>query len=67
MILLGVMLPQSCASTSRVIIAHRLNTIENVDEIFFVNWGEVISAVSFNGALDLLMHGNVEGLMQATY
>ncbi len=48
------------ASTTRVIIAHRLNTIENADEIFFVNSGEIIAAGSFNEALDLLMHGTVE-------
>ena len=44
-------------STTRVIIAHRLNTIENADEIFFVNTGKVILAGSFNDALDLLLHG----------
>jgi ATP-binding cassette subfamily B protein len=43
------------ASTIRVIIAHRLNTIENADEIFFVNSGEIIAAGSFNEALNLLM------------
>ena len=48
------------ATTTRVIIAHRLNTIENADEIFFVNSGEIIAAGSFNEALELLMHGNVE-------
>jgi ATP-binding cassette subfamily B protein len=48
------------ATTTRVIIAHRLNTIENADEIFFVNAGKVIPAGSFNEALDLLMHGKVE-------
>ena len=42
--------------TTQVIIAHRLNTIENADEIFFVNSGEVIPAGSFSGALDLLMN-----------
>jgi ATP-binding cassette subfamily B protein len=47
-------------STTRVIIAHRLNTIENADEIFFVNSGEIIHAGSFGEALELLMHGNVE-------
>ena len=46
-------------STTRVIIAHRLNTIENADEIFFVNTGKVIRAGAFNEALDLLMHGKV--------
>lgn len=48
------------ASTTRVIIAHRLNTIQNADEIFFVNSGEIIAAGSFNDALDLLMQGKVE-------
>jgi ATP-binding cassette subfamily B protein len=47
-------------STTKVIIAHRLNTIENADEIFFVNTGKIIAAGSFNEALDLLMHGRVE-------
>ena len=47
-------------STTKVIIAHRLNTIENADEIFFVNTGKIIPAGSFNEALDLLMHGRVE-------
>jgi ATP-binding cassette, subfamily B, bacterial len=48
-------------STTRVIIAHRLNTIENADEIFFVNSGKVIPAGSFNDAVNLLMHGKTEG------
>jgi len=43
--------------TTRVIIAHRLNTIENADEIFFVNSGEVIKAGSFDNAMDLLLKG----------
>ena len=45
-------LPQS---TTKVIIAHRLNTIENADEIFFVNSLKIIAAGSFDEALDLLM------------
>jgi ATP-binding cassette subfamily B protein len=44
-------------STTRVIIAHRLNTIENADEIFFVNSGEVIRAGSFDHAMDMLLKG----------
>jgi ATP-binding cassette subfamily B protein len=44
-------------STTRVIIAHRLNTIQNADEIFFVNAGEVIRAGSFDHAVDMLMKG----------
>ncbi|CAN5653285.1 ABC transporter ATP-binding protein [soil metagenome] len=43
-------------STTRIIIAHRLNTIENADEIFFVNAGEVIRAGSFTDAVDKLLH-----------
>jgi ATP-binding cassette subfamily B protein len=45
------------STTTKVIIAHRLNTIENADEIYFVNSGEIIAAGSFNTALDLLMQG----------
>ncbi len=48
------------ASTTRVIIAHRLNTIENADEIFFVNSGEVIPAGSLEDAVNLLLHGKRE-------
>ncbi len=42
-------------STTKVIIAHRLNTIENADEIFFVNSRKVIAAGSFDEALSMLM------------
>lgn len=46
--------------TTRIIIAHRLNTIENADEIFFVNAGEVTRAGSFNDAVNkLLQHKRV--------
>ena len=48
------------ATTTRVIIAHRLNTIENADEIFFVNSGEVIRAGSLEDAVNLLLHGKRE-------
>jgi ATP-binding cassette, subfamily B, bacterial len=44
-------------TTTRVIIAHRLNTIQNADEIFFVNAGEVIRAGSFDHAVNMLMQG----------
>jgi ATP-binding cassette subfamily B protein len=47
-------------STTRVIIAHRLNTIENADEIFFVNSGQVIRAGSLQQAVDMLLHGKRE-------
>lgn len=45
------------AATTRIIIAHRLNTIENADEIFFVNSGEVTRAGSFDDAVNKLLHG----------
>lgn len=43
--------------TTRIIIAHRLNTIKNADVIFFVNSGEVIRAGSFEDAMDKLLKG----------
>ena len=55
--LLEEILRKLSASTTRIIIAHRLNTIENADEIFFVNAGEVIRAGSFKDAVDKLLHG----------
>lgn len=48
------------SSTTKVIIAHRLNTIDNVDQIFFVNSGEVAFAGSMEHAVDLLLHGKRE-------
>ncbi|MCW3083470.1 MAG: multidrug transporter [Bacteroidetes bacterium] len=42
--------------TTRIIIAHRLNTIENADEIFFVNAGEVTRAGSFKDAVSKLLN-----------
>jgi len=47
-------------TTTRVIIAHRLNTIENADEIFFVNSGKVIQAGSLEQAVNMLLHGKRE-------
>ncbi len=44
-------------TTTRVIIAHRLNTIENADDIFFVNAGEVTEAGSMEHAVEMLLHG----------
>ncbi len=44
------------ASTTKVIIAHRLNTIENADEIFFVNAGELVQAGSMEHAMEMLLH-----------
>jgi ATP-binding cassette subfamily B protein len=46
--------------TTCVIIAHRLNTIENADEIFFVNGGEITLAGSMEQAVDMLLNGKRE-------
>jgi ATP-binding cassette subfamily B protein len=42
--------------TTRVIIAHRLNTIDKVDQIFFVNSGAIAPAGSMEHALEMLLH-----------
>lgn len=55
--LLSDILDKLPETTTRVIIAHRLNTIQNANEIFFVNSGEVIQAGSFDHALEMLLHG----------
>ena len=47
-------------TTTKVIIAHRLNTIENADEIFFVNSHKIIAAGSFNEAINMLMNEKAE-------
>jgi len=46
--------------STRIVIAHRLNTIENADEIYFVNSGAVTKAGSLNDAVELLMNGKRE-------
>jgi len=55
--LLQEALDQLPKSTTKVIIAHRLNTIENADQIFFVNNGELTAAGTLDKAVDMLMHG----------
>ena len=48
------------AATTKVVIAHRLNTIENADQIFFINARTVSLAGSMENALELLLHGKRE-------
>lgn len=48
------LLPQE---TTLVTIAHRLNTIEAADQIFFVNGGIVTPAGSLDEAVNMLLHG----------
>ena len=45
------------ANTTKVIIAHRLNTIKNADSIFFVNSWIITPTWSMEHALDMLLHG----------
>jgi ATP-binding cassette subfamily B protein len=40
--------------TTMVIIAHRLNTIENADQIFFISGGAIEKPVDFDSALGLI-------------
>jgi ATP-binding cassette subfamily B protein len=46
--------------TTQVIIAHRLNTIQTADEIFFINGGTVTEAGSMEHAVEMLLHGKRE-------
>ncbi len=54
--LLQAVLEKLPTETTKVVIAHRLNTIENADEIFFVNAGGITPAGSLEHAVDMLMH-----------
>lgn len=56
--LLGAILAQLPPSTTKVVIAHRLNTIDNADEIFFVNARGVTAAGSMQNAIAMLMVGD---------
>ena len=53
--LLDAILNKLPANTTKVIIAHRLNTIANADVIYFVSSGEVTHAGSLDEAVRMLM------------
>jgi ATP-binding cassette subfamily B protein len=59
--LLEEMLKKLPIDTTRIVIAHRLNTIEHADEIFFVNSGSIVPAGSFDHAVEMLLSGKREG------
>lgn len=44
-------------TTTKVIIAHRLNTIKNADEIFFVNSWIITQTWSMENAMNMLLEG----------
>jgi ATP-binding cassette, subfamily B, bacterial len=57
--LLETILDHLPATTTKVVIAHRLNTIKDADEIFFINGGTVTPAGSMQNAIEMLMHGDM--------
>lgn len=57
--LLDEILQKLPETTTKVIIAHRLNTIANADVIYFVNAGNITRAGSLNEAVDMLMKGKM--------
>lgn len=52
--LLEEILAKLPATTTKVIIAHRLNTIETADQIFFISGGSIEKPVDFDSALKLI-------------
>lgn len=57
--LLDEILQKLPPTTTKLVIAHRLNTIANADVIYFVNSGNVTRAGSLNDAVDMLMKGKM--------
>ena len=55
--LLEEVLQKLSSKTTRIIIAHRLNTIENADQIFFVNNKEIVLAGNKDEAISMLLNG----------
>jgi ATP-binding cassette subfamily B protein len=58
--LLEEILDQLPKETTKVIIAHRLNTIQSADDIFFINGGFITEAGSMEHAVEMLLHGKRE-------
>lgn len=51
---LNQLLEKTAAQTTKVIIAHRLNTIKNADQIIFISNGHIQEAVDFKHALQMI-------------
>lgn len=58
--LLEEVLQKLPVTTTKIIIAHRLNTIKNADQIFFINEGEILPAGSMEHAVEMLMSNKRE-------
>jgi hypothetical protein len=56
---LGEILDKLPPETTTVIIAHRLNTVNKVDQVYFVNSSGAALAGSREHAMDMLQHGKV--------
>jgi len=54
--LLQKLLDKLPKSTTKIVIAHRLQTIREADEILFINQGEVQPALSFEAAVNMVTH-----------
>lgn len=54
--LLDEILQKLPVATTKVVIAHRLNTIEHADEIFFINSGSIVKAGSLHDAVAMLQN-----------
>jgi len=49
-------------NTTKVIIAHRLNTIKKADEIYFVNNGQVVTAESFEKSVEMITKSKINSV-----
>jgi len=54
--LLQTIIDKLPSETTKVIIAHRLNTIKKADEIYFVNNGSIETAKTFEKSIELITH-----------
>ena len=48
------------AETTKIVIAHRLNTIKSADEIIFISDGRTQKAMSFEAAMGLIQKNSLK-------